>query len=257
MICLMVFRQRALTSTTCEPAFPWESGAPWATTTMCLQSKSFVDELAHAAGADPLRYRRDLLAAGTKYWNRDNWIAALDMLAKAAQWGTPLASGTGLGLAISDHRRPGRTDSAICAVAIQVTVAKDGALKVDRAHIVFESGLGLINPLVIEQQLRGQLAWGLGSLWQEVSVSQGQVQQSNFDDYPVVRIADVPTKITIDYLKTDRWIQGVGEMLVPMVPPAVCNAIYAAIGKRLRSLPLRQHDLTWTSNLRRMKCLVC
>ena len=207
----------------------------------------FIDELARGAGADPLAYRKALLAAGTKYWNRDHWIAALDMLAKASRWGAEtLPRGIGMGLAISDHRRPGRTDSSICAVAVQVTVAKDGALKVDRAHVVFEAGLGLINPLVVEQQLRGQMSWALGSLWQEVSVENGEVRQKNFGDYPVPRMSDIPAEITIDYLKTDRWNQGVGEMLVPMPPAAVCNAIHAAIGKRIRTLPLRRSDLTWT-----------
>ena len=209
--------------------------------------ESFVDELARAAGADPLAYRKELLAAGTKYWNREYWIAALDMLAKASRWGAErLPRGTGMGLAISDHRRPGRTDSSISAVAVQVTVAKDGALSVDRAHVVFEEGLGSINPLVVEQQLRGQMSWALGSLWQEVSVENGQVQQRNFDGYPVPRMSDVPAEITIDYLKTGRWNQGVGEMLVPMPPAAVCNAIEAAIGKRIRTLPLRQGDLAWS-----------
>ena len=207
--------------------------------------EGFVDELAHAAGADPYQYRRKRLAAGN-YWNRGYWIEALDRLAKAARWGEPTPRGTGLGLAISDHRRPGRTDSSICAVAAHVTVSKNGALRLDRVHIVFESGLGLINPLVVEQQLRGQVAWSFGSVWQEVNVTDGRVHPSNFDDYPMVRMADMPKEITIDYLKTDRWNQGVGEMLVPMIPPAVCNAIYAAIGKRIRSLPLRRPDLAWT-----------
>ncbi len=208
--------------------------------------ESFVDELAHAAGADPYRYRRDLLQRGTKYWNREYWVAALDMLAKAARWDEPQPRGSGLGLAISDHRRPGRTDSAICAVAVQVKISNDGRLSIPRAHIVFESGLGLLNPLVVEQQLRGQISWSLGSIWQQVSVEKGRVREGNYDDYPMIRMADAPTEITIDYLKTDRWNQGVGEMLVPMTPPAVCNAIHAAIGKRIRTLPLRQRDLVWT-----------
>jgi isoquinoline 1-oxidoreductase subunit beta len=207
--------------------------------------ESFIDEVAHAAGADAYRYRRSLLERSA-FWNRAYWIEALDRLAASANWGRSLPRGTGLGLAISDHRRPGRMDSSICAVAVQVTVPNNGALRIDRVHIVYESGLGLLNPLVVEQQLRGQVAWSLGSLWQEVRLVDGQIHPANFDDYPMVRMADYPKEVTIDYLPTGRWNQGVGEMLVPMLPPAVCNAIFNAIGKRMRSLPLRRSDLVWS-----------
>ena len=91
------------------------------------------------------------------------------------------------------------------------------------------------------------MAWSLGPVFnQEISFRNGGVEQTNFDSYPPILMKEFPRQITINYMKTDRWISGIGEEVVPLVAPAILNAIQMATGKRIRSIPLRNHDLSWT-----------
>jgi hypothetical protein len=107
--------------------------------------------------------------------------------------------------------------------------------------------LGLAgNPEAAERQIRGMLAWGLGpALRQAITVRNGAVEQSNFHDYEPIRMREFPRDIRLHFIQTDRWISGIGEEVVPLIAPALCNAIFAATGKRIRSLPIRNHDLSW------------
>jgi isoquinoline 1-oxidoreductase beta subunit len=210
-------------------------------------TESFVDELAHAANKDPYEYRRTLLQRASRFRHWEGWIRVLDRAAEKSGWGTPLPPGTARGIAIDDHRRPaGTTSVAICAVVATVSVSKAGRVRAERMDIVFDHGPALVNPTAVDRQMRGQMAWALGpTLFQEITVRDGRVVQSNYHDYPMIRMADFPRQIELDYLKSDEWILGVGEAAVPQVAPAVCNAIFVITGKRVRSLPLRSHDLSW------------
>jgi isoquinoline 1-oxidoreductase beta subunit len=209
--------------------------------------ESFIDELAHAARRDPYEYRRALLQRATRFRRREGWLKALDRVAEKSGWGTTLPRGTGRGMAIDDHRRPaGTTTAATCAIVATVTVTNAGRVRVERMDIVFDHGPALVNPTAAERQFRGQMAWALGpTLFHEITIADGRVVQGNYQDYAMVRMAEFPRQIEIEYLKSDEWILGVGESAVPQVAPAVCNAIFAVTGRRIRSLPLRRHDLSW------------
>jgi isoquinoline 1-oxidoreductase beta subunit len=126
-------------------------------------------------------------------------------------------------------------------------VSRFGAVTIERMDIVHDEGHAIVNPEAAERQIRGMMAWALGPVFsQEISIRNGAVEQSNFHDYTPVLMNEFPRQIAIDYIKTDRWISGIGEEVVPLVAPAILNAIHMATGKRIRSIPLRSHDLSWT-----------
>jgi isoquinoline 1-oxidoreductase beta subunit len=213
--------------------------------------ESFVDELAHAAGRDPLDYRRALIAAAAPEAFEDaakaDWLRALDVAGETSGWGQPLPRGTGRGVAIDDRKGIPACGIALGAVVARVSVAPAGAVAVERIDIVYDRGRVLINPEAVERQLRGQIAWGMGpALAQEITFRSGQVVEGSFHDYPMIRLAEFPKEVHIHYLESDRWISGVGQEIVPLVAPAIYNAIFAATGRRVRSMPLRHHDLRWS-----------
>ena len=213
--------------------------------------ESFVDELAHAAGKDPIDYRRALIAAAAPESFEDHakgdWLRTLDVAAEKSGWGQPLPPGTGMGFAIDDRKAIPARGIAIGAIVARVSVARSGTIAVERIDIVYDQGHAIINPEAAERQLRGQIAWSMGpAMAQEITFRNGCVVESNFHDYPMIRLAEFPKQIHIHYVKTNRWISGVGEEIVPLVAPAIYNAIFAATGKRIRSMPLRHHDLRWS-----------
>jgi len=127
-----------------------------------------------------------------------------------------------------------------------VSVSKAGAVTIERMDVIHDSGHALINPEAAERQIRGMTAWSLGpALKQEITFKNGAAEQSNFDGYAPIRMSDFPREINLNFIKTNRWISGIGEEVVPLVAPALCNAIFAATGKRIRSVPLSNHDLSW------------
>ena len=209
--------------------------------------ESFIDEMAHAAGRDPYQYRRRLLEANSSFTQHKRWVQALDVAAEKSGWGKTLPSGTGLGIAIDDSRRPTRPQIGICALVARVSVSRAGELTVERIDVAFDTGPFLVNPPTVERQIEMQVASALGAaLHQEITIEQGRVVQSNFHDYPLLSMREMP-EVAIHFLKTsDEEIVGVGEEALGMVAPAVCNAIFAATGERFRSLPLRKHDLSWS-----------
>jgi isoquinoline 1-oxidoreductase beta subunit len=226
--------------------------------------ETFIDELAHAAGKDPYAYRRELIArnppenmqdrfmgtgvGGFRY--RDDWLRALDMVAKMADWGKKLPDGWAQGIAIDDRRRgvgrgTGR-QGTICAQVHTVEVTRRGQVKVHRVDVVFEQGFSLINPLTVRKNVEGQIAWGISdAFYQEATVKDGAMVEVNFDTYPVARMDEYPKEVNIQWLKTNKWIEGAGEEAIPCVTPAIYNAIFKITGKRIRNVPLKNHDLSW------------
>jgi isoquinoline 1-oxidoreductase subunit beta len=209
--------------------------------------ESFIDELAHAAGKDPYEYRRELVARNKNFRDRDDWLKALDMVAKMSGWGTPLPEGWARGIGIDDRRRPSRKTIALCAEVVTVSLSRRGELRLERVDCVFDEGFTFINPLSVRKQIEGQIAWALGdAMWQEITVKDGRVREENFHQYRIARMEDYPPQVNIQFLKTNnKWISGVGEEAIPQIAPAIAQAVFKITGKRIRSLPLGKHDLSW------------
>jgi isoquinoline 1-oxidoreductase beta subunit len=227
-------------------------------TTNGFYLESFIDELAHAVGKDPYVYRRELIArnppppktgiGGFRY--RDDWLKALDMAAKMSGWGTPLPAGWARGIAIDDRRRGlAQTDSTYTTIVAQVhtvEVSRRGQIRLHRVDVAFDQGFSFVNRLSVKKQVEGQIAWGYDdALYQAVTIRDGRAVEVNFDTYPVSRLNEYPREVNIAFFKTSKWIYGVGEEAIPQVAPAMCNAVFRITGKRIRSLPLKNHDLSW------------
>ncbi|HEY3327025.1 MAG TPA: xanthine dehydrogenase family protein molybdopterin-binding subunit [Novimethylophilus sp.] len=186
--------------------------------------ESLIDELAHEAGKDPLEYRRALLK------NHPRHLAALNLAADKAGWGGALPKGRFRGLAV--HESFG---SYVAQVA-EVSVNK-GAVKVHRVVCAIDCGLA-VNPDSLVAQVESAIAFGLGAALQsEISFKGGRVQQSNFNDYQVLRMNQMPT-LEVHIVPSTEKMGGAGEPGVPPIAPAVANAIFAATGKRIRTLPI-------------------
>ena len=192
--------------------------------------ESFVDEMAYAAGKDPVEFRRGLLA------HRPDFQQVIDVLVEKGDWGKPMPRGRGRGVAVHESY-----DSIVGMIA-EVAVANN-QVKVERVVIVCDCGT-VVNPRGVETQLEGGMIYGLtAALFSEITIKDGRVEQGNFDTYPVARIKDAPkTEVYISPTPGKRW-GGVGEPGATMIQPALTNAIYAATGRRLRSLPIRGQDL--------------
>jgi isoquinoline 1-oxidoreductase beta subunit len=207
----------------------------------------FMDEIAAATGKDPLALRRQLIATkdkpagggnneGETPVNVDRLLGVLNLVAEKSDWGKPLPAGRGRGIAGLYG-----FGSYVAHVA-EVTVAKDGTLRVDRVVVAVDCGQ-IINPDLVAAQIEGGVVFGLTSaLYDEITIENGQVQQSNFDNYPMLRIADMP-KVEVHLVPSHEPPGGIGEPGVPSTAPAVANAIYAATGKRLRRLPFQTQEL--------------
>ena len=192
--------------------------------------ESFVDELAHEAKRDPFEYRRDLLADAPRH------RAVLEAAAKMSGWGTPLAKGRGRGISLKE------SFGTIVAQVAEVSIGEDGRARVDRVFCAADPG-EVIHPDGFAAQLEGGIIYGLtAALYGEISIDKGRVVEKNFADYPMVRLADTPV-IEVQIISSGAKTGGAGEPGTPPSAAALANAVFAATGKRIRSLPLRKHDL--------------
>jgi CO/xanthine dehydrogenase Mo-binding subunit len=187
--------------------------------------ESFVDELAHRTGADAYQFRRRLLASDPRA------LAVLDRLAVISGWGKPLTGKRAIGLAISHKHLD-------CLVAQSAEVSVEaGQVTVHRICTVADPGK-LINPDTATAQLEGAAIWGLSAaLFGKISIAEGRVQESNFHDYRVLRLAETPW-FTTEIIESGAPFEGMGEGGAPGIAPAVCNAIFRLTGKRIRTLPI-------------------
>jgi len=190
----------------------------------------FLDELAHAAGKDPYEYRRTLLSKSPKD------LGILDAVAKAADWGKPLPAGVFRGIAETEGY------GSYTAAVAEVSVNAKGELKIHRMVVGIDPGY-CVNPDNTAAQIQGSVVHGLSAiLWGEITIKDGRVEQGNFDNYRMMRLVEMP-KVETVIAPTGGFWGGVGEPAQAPIAPALCNAIFAATGKRVRSLPLKNHDL--------------
>jgi isoquinoline 1-oxidoreductase beta subunit len=217
----------------------------------------FTDELAHAAGRDPLDYLLDLIGnprtidfKGVEYpnygasmdaypWETGRLRRVTEMVAEKSGWGTR-KQGKGTGLGIAAHR----SFLTYVAVVVEVEVNDHGEVRIPRVDMVLDAGL-VVNPEATRAQFEGAAVFGTSIVRSgEITVTKGAINQSNFQDYPVARISEAPYQTNVHIVESDAPPAGVGEPGVPPFVAALCNAIFAATGKRVRDLPISKLGLS-------------
>jgi isoquinoline 1-oxidoreductase beta subunit len=187
--------------------------------------ESFMDEMALAGGKDPFEFRRGLLGAHPRL------ARVLEMAATGSAWGKPLPAGRGRGIALMEGY--GTAMAQVAEVSVE-----GNEVRVHRIVVAADPGR-MVNPNIVRQQLEGSIIFGLSAvLYGEITLKNGRVEQTNFHDYPVVRMPESPA-IEMHVVESDEKPAGIGEPGTALVGPAVANAVFAATGKRLRRLPLK------------------
>lgn len=212
--------------------------------------QGFLDELAHAAKQDPVQFRLALLAqldanapvarGEASPMSAERMRGVLQLVAEKSGWGKrSLPRGTGMGVGMHYSHR------GYFAEVVQATVSPAGDLRVDKVWVAGDVGSQIINPSGALQQVQGSVLDGIGeALRQEITIEGGRVVQQSFDDFELLRITEAPP-VEVHFRTTDVPPTGMGEPALPPVIPALANAIFAATGRRVRSLPLSRHDLRW------------
>jgi isoquinoline 1-oxidoreductase subunit beta len=221
-------------------------------------TSSFVDELAVKAGSDQVEYLLDLIgeprmidpaAEGATAWNYGRELEeypidtgrlcnVLKTVAEKSEWGKSLPEGEGLGIAVH------RSFLSYIASVVHVKVGKDGSIEIPRIDMAYDCGL-VVNPERARAQMEGSAVFGVSlAMLGEITAKDGVIEQSNFHDYLISRMPEAPRKVVCHHVKSDALPAGVGEPGVPPIAPALCNAIFAATGKRIRTLPISKTDLS-------------
>jgi len=197
--------------------------------------ESFIDEIAAAGNKDPYQLRRRLLAKSPRH------LAVLEMAAQMAGWDTPLPPDRFRGIAVVSSYY------GYVAQVIEISVHReDRALKVHRVVCALDCGR-IVNPSSIDAQVKSSVVYGLtAALYGEITIDRGRVRQTNFNDYPMLRMREMPD-IEVHMMPSEEAPSGAGEFAVPPVAPALCNAIFAATRKRIRRLPIRPEDLAFSN----------
>ena len=195
---------------------------------------SFVDEMALAGGWDPLEWRLNLVQ------HRPDWTLVLNTLKNSGAWMTDLPRGEGAGIGIIESH------GTIVAAIAHVTVSRRGQLRVEKVTQAYDPG-HVVNPKMCEAQIEGCIAWEMGHLiTAEIYVQNGRITTNNFDTYQLSRMADHPEiEILAAFSGGEKW-GGMGEPAAPPMGGAIANAIFFATGKRIRSTPIKNHDLSWS-----------
>ena len=192
--------------------------------------ESFIDEVAHKAGQDPFEFRRKLLAGHPRHRN------VLELAAQKAGWGTPLPSGRARGIALHE------SFGSFVAQVAEVSLDPPGKVRVHRVVCAVDCGR-VVNPNTVEAQMESGIVYGLSAaLYGAITFKDGRVEQRNFNDYPVLRMNEMPN-VEVYIMPSQEQPGGVGEPGVPPIAPAVTNALFAITGKRIRRLPIRSEDL--------------
>jgi isoquinoline 1-oxidoreductase beta subunit len=195
-----------------------------------IYMECFMDELAHAAGKDPLEFRLKLMA------NQPKHLAVLNAVAEKAGWSTPAPKGVHRGLAVC------KAFASYVAACAEVSVDDQGKLKIHRIVAATDPGYA-VNPQQIEAQVEGSFVFGLSALlYGGCTIKDGGVEQKNFNTYPSMLISEMP-KVEVIVMPSGGFWGGIGEPTIAVAAPAVLNAIFAATGKRIREFPLKNADL--------------